>query len=116
VTKAQQKKVMVRNLKAANIDGDIVGCKQCIPKGRPTRYIIPNFQPDVQNQCGWCNRKITKNTIGKTFTKIGRIDKGVTRYYNSKKKLVAFDDLTVTEKSGLGLTSDGNQKESRRRY
>jgi hypothetical protein len=107
---------MVKNMKAANINGDIVGCKQCIPKGRPTRYIIPDFQPNVQNQCGWCNRKITKNTIGKTFTRIGRIDKGVTRYFNGKKKLVDFEDLTTDEKSSLGLTANGNQKESKRRY
>lgn len=116
MTNAQQKKTMVKNMKAANINGDIVGCKQCIPRGRPTRYIIPDFQPDVANQCGWCNRKITKNTIGKTFTKIGRINEGVTLYFNGKKELVSFDDLTTAEKGSLGLTSDGKQKESKRRY
>lgn len=116
MTNAKQKKTMVKNMKAANINGDIVGCKDCIPKGRPTRYIIPDFQPDVKNQCGWCNKKITKTTIGRTFTKIGRIDKGITRYFDSKKNLVDFDDLTTAEKSKLGLTANGNQKDSKRRY
>jgi hypothetical protein len=114
VTTAAQKKLMEKNLKAANINGDIIGCVVCIPMGRASRYIVPDFQPCLASQCSWCGRKITKHTIksGKDFKKIGRIEKGVTRFYNSKKKLVALDKLNNTEKASIGLTPSGNQKKS----
>ena len=118
MTTAAQKKLMEKNLKGASINGDIIGCKVCITQGRASRYIIPDFQPCMANQCSWCGRKITKHTIksGKTFSKIGRIEKGVTRFYNSKKKLVALDKLNNTEKSNIGLTPSGQQKSPKNRY
>lgn len=116
MTTAAQKKKMVKNMTAANINGVIIACKACITKGRPTRFIIPDFQPTIQSKCTWCSKVISKSSIGRTFTKIGCIENGITRYYNGKKKLVNFDDLTNTEKAGMGLTPKGEQKQSSRKY
>lgn len=108
---AKEKEIMIKNMKEANINGDIVACKECLIRCRPVRFIIPDFQPGTQNKCTWCSTKITKGAIGRTFTKIGRIESGVTRYFNSKKKLVNFKDMTTEEKANIGLTPTGNQKE-----
>ncbi len=112
-TNIKRKEIMVRNMKEANINGDIVACKECLTRCRPVRFIIPDFQPSAQNKCTWCSTKITKSSIGRAFKKIGRIESGVTRYFNSKKKLVDFKDMTTEEKSDIGLTATGNQKERR---
>jgi len=120
VAKPNQKNIrlMKKNMEAANINADIVACTQCLPKGRPVRYVFPEAQADVLRKCAWCSRRITKNTIGenKIFKKIGRIESGVRRYFNSKKKLVDFDSLSDKEKADIGLTPSGQQKQSSRKY
>lgn len=112
-TNDERKKIMIKNMKEANINGDIVACKECLTRCRPVRFIIPDFQLGAQTKCTWCSTKITKSSIGKAFKKIGRIESGVTRYFNSKKKLVNFKNMTTEEKADIGLTPTGNQKERR---
>lgn len=112
----QQKTLMAKNLKATGMDADIVACKACLQRGRPVRFIVPMEQLQEGMQCTWCGKKISKYTIGKNMERIGRVEKGVARYYNDEKKLVVFDKLTNPEKSRIGLTPTGQQKDRRVRY
>jgi hypothetical protein len=106
------------NIKKSKLDGTVYVCQHCkhayrwSTSGNGGRFILPDMIAKLpgMKKCPRCSISLISKP--RNFVELGKVENGVVKYYNQKKKLVPLNKApkTVTDKHNLRVLNPKTKK------